>query len=375
MLNHEHHHYAKFFLNKELSSIYSYLAINGFATSMIGIFVPLYLFVELKYSLSSILWFFIYHAVVFSIFCVISTKLIEKIGLKHTILTSMPFLILYFISLFLLKEYGWLFYVAPILLGGGNGLFWIAFHTLFVRSANKKYLAEAHSLRVIVTLIVGLVGPIIGGYIITEYGFNVLFVLVTLLSFVAAIPMLMTKDISIKSKFMLSKAFRMENFRDGVAFFGVGSATMGGFLLWPIFIFPIMGKYVLYGFLSAVADLGNIVSNLVVGRFSDKTDKKAILGTGALLYAFTNVIRGFVASINQVFLVQLLINIAFPFLDVPFHALSYKKHKKHFVEYFVFREITFNFGRIALLVFMLIFNNFVAGFIFSAVAVLGTLLF
>ena len=49
------HSIIKYLFNRELSEMYVSIALKDLSLSMIGIFVPIYLLVDLKYSFSSVM--------------------------------------------------------------------------------------------------------------------------------------------------------------------------------------------------------------------------------------------------------------------------------------------------------------------------------
>ena len=58
MINHEHFHLLKFAVNKELNELYISIVLRSLAFSTVLIFIPLYLFKELNFSLNEIIYFY-----------------------------------------------------------------------------------------------------------------------------------------------------------------------------------------------------------------------------------------------------------------------------------------------------------------------------
>ena len=67
-------------LNKELKEIYAFLAIKSLAVSMFGIFLPLYLLIELSFPLKKVIFFFMIAEVVWILFTFIAGKALTKIN-------------------------------------------------------------------------------------------------------------------------------------------------------------------------------------------------------------------------------------------------------------------------------------------------------
>ena len=154
---------------KELKEIYASIAIKTFALSLIGIFIPLFLYAELNYPFTKIISFYLILYLTIIISSPIITKIVSKIGLKHSILISMPITILALISLEFLKS-GLLHYSIPsILMALASLLFWIAFHAEFAKYSDKKQRGKQTSIWHSLILTSNILGPITGALIITYF--------------------------------------------------------------------------------------------------------------------------------------------------------------------------------------------------------------
>ena len=73
-----HQHLIKYLFNRELSEMYVSVAIKNLALSMAGIFVPLYLFIDLNYPLNKVLIFYMVYALVMLFTAPFAAKFISK---------------------------------------------------------------------------------------------------------------------------------------------------------------------------------------------------------------------------------------------------------------------------------------------------------
>ena len=78
-----------FSLGRELNELYISRAIMAFALSLISLFVPIY-FYQLGFSISKILLFFFLIALYFFVLTLFTPKIIAKVGIRHSILFSIP---------------------------------------------------------------------------------------------------------------------------------------------------------------------------------------------------------------------------------------------------------------------------------------------
>ena len=182
MNGHNEHHVLGYVANKkELNELYVSTVLRVLAFSMVGIFVPLFLFNELGYSLNSIIQYYLVYAFSFIVFSIFGAKLVSSFGVKHSILISMPLYVAYFGLLYLLKLNPWLFFIVPMIYGASEGIFWMGFHLDFALFSAKAKRGKQIGKFYTFALLAGLVGPMVGGGVLTFSSFNLLFFIVSLL--------------------------------------------------------------------------------------------------------------------------------------------------------------------------------------------------
>lgn len=111
-----------------MSGLYIYHSLLTFAKSLIGVFVPVYLFKN-GFSVSDILWYTIAVSVVFLILVPIGIKSIEKIGFKYTILLATPWYLIHIVFLNYINSSPYNFHLAWISFSIYVGFFRPAYHS------------------------------------------------------------------------------------------------------------------------------------------------------------------------------------------------------------------------------------------------------
>jgi hypothetical protein len=98
---HTHHDqlFHNHFFSNPLNQLYVSMAIRSFGISLVGLFIPVYLHVQLGYTLQQTLVYFISAGVFFALVTPLVAMMTHKIGIKHVIALSVPF---YIATLFLL---------------------------------------------------------------------------------------------------------------------------------------------------------------------------------------------------------------------------------------------------------------------------------
>jgi len=361
---HHKHHFFHFLRNRELNELYASIAIKSFALSLIGIFIPIFL-IQSGYSLSSVLLFFTVVAGMHALACVPAAKLSARFGFKHSILFSIPLLILALAGLFVLDLASWVFYLTAVIFGVSNGLFWIGFHTDFAKFSKKKTRGSEVGFSRLISLLFSASGPIIGGLILTFAGFKILFVFSSVLLFASTIPLFFSKDIHSPLKFSFGGIFKDRKLRDVLGFVGFGIEMGATYVIWPVFIFfAILGeKYTSLGAISSLSLVFSVIFLFMIGRFSDN-HRRLVLRIGASLNAIIWFLKSFVATVFQVLIADIFQGATQTSKDVSFNALSYDKaNKEKISRYIVFREVTINLARAVFFFVMIFVFDLTKGFI------------
>ncbi len=370
---HESRSIVKYLVDKrELNELYISIVLRSLAFSMIGIFVPLFLFRELSYSLTQLCYYYILYSIVFVIFTPMGASLGSRFGIKHIILLSLPFYITYFSLLYFLKIEPIFFFIIPIIYGIADGIFWINFHIDFSTFSQKKERGNQVGRYYRFALLAGLVGPVIGGVVLTFSTFNTLFIIVSLLLMGSAVPLFFTKDIKKDYKFSYN-FLKAGSFKDFVSFVAAGGKIITESVFWPIFIFTILGFYAAIGSLFTLLGFISILLTYVIGKLSDIFDKRKMIRWFSVLHSITWFLNVFIKTKLELVAIATVVNISAIGMELPYNALMYNKGGKH-VEYFIFRELGLGVGRILVLLLVLATNSLLSSFFYAAVASLGFML-
>ncbi len=357
---HHHHNFFNYFLNRELSEVYLTVAGRAFAIALIGVFVPIYLFQQ-GFDIRYIFLFYSIVSAAFALTVFLSAKISTKIGIKHGMLLSMPFLIAYYLLLqFVIPNtLNWIFFLAPIAAGLHSSFFWVNFHTDFARFSSRKFRAEQVAGYQIFCSVLAALGPIIGGFILLKLGFNFLFVLVSVLLFFSTIPLFMSKEMYIPKDFSfrrVNSVIKRVGLKGLSGFVGYALCGCAG-LAWVLIMFFILKNYLGVGALTSVGLFVAITSTYFVGKLSDKYNEGIILRIGSSLTALGWFIRSLISTVLQVLGIGIFFGIVAPASagGTAFDALNYDMAKrKDIAEVIAIREITLHIST-ALFMFLLFF--------------------
>lgn len=352
---HSHHHFFYFLKNRELSELYASIAIRAFAFALAGIFIPVYLY-QMGYSFTSIFLFYGILGIITSLLSVASVKIFSRVGLKHCMLISMPFLLVFFILLYTIETNMWPLPVLSLFYGISAPLFWVPYHIDFSRSSSKKKRGQEVGYSKIIAATFAALGPLIGGVILFFLGFKFLFILVAVLLMGSIIPLFLSKEIHQPFDFSLKEFFKGQKFTDVVGFLTHGAEMRLGWVVWPLFIFVfILGeKYVSLGIVSSLALFSSVIFIFFAGKISDKIGNKPVLKVGVVANAIVWMVKSFIVTPFQVIITDIFYGASQATMHVPFDTEVYDKARKRNVTGIILqREFYLHLGA-ALMFFILI---------------------
>ncbi|MFH1376272.1 MAG: MFS transporter [Candidatus Woesearchaeota archaeon] len=332
--------------------------IRALAVSMLAIFIPIYFFKDLNYSIQNILYFYIIVFLTIAIFSPLAGKLISRIGFKHNILLSTFFFIIAFLLLNLLKIQNSqdLFYFIPIIFGIGNALYWNSFHIDLAKYSKKGYRGEQIAAWQVLAGISAIIGPLVAGLILKFYSFNVLFIVGSFIFLISVIPLFFSKDQHIKFKFSYKYILKKEHFKEGLTFAVTGIKQVVLTILWPFFIYLIVLDYLKFGSVMTAINILALITYGTIGKLSDIKKSEILLKFGAIIHLTISLVMGFIKTIIQIIGASVFIisGIYLTELNTTKKAYETAKNSSNLAGYMVFREVVLNIGRALLTLIFLI---------------------
>ncbi|MCK5475685.1 MAG: MFS transporter [Candidatus Pacebacteria bacterium] len=328
-------------LLKEIKNFYLSVGVFSFATSIIEIFVPLYLLIDKDFSLTSVILFYI--AVQFGriIFLPLSAYLSSRFGAKKIISFAFILSAIFYALLQRIDHSPVIFYSCALIFGAFFAFLWIPYLVHLSKISPNGIRGKIIGRINIFTALARAFGPIFGGIIISVYGFEYGFALVILLIIPSIYLLLSTPE---KSKIRKIN-FRLINikkiFPDLIANGFYNFQNFLNFLIWPAFIFLIVPYYNQIGFIQTVSLLISIIAFALAGRWTDKFDRKKFLFWSNIFDMLINALRIFANSFASIFLVNIAKNFSWSFRKIPYHAKIYEHmDEEPRTEYVFFLELS-----------------------------------
>ncbi len=365
----------------DVLALFSNQLIWNFAAGMVGLFLPIFLFERFNYSVQNVLIFYIISFVLFGLLTPIGAQIMSKIGLKKTIMVSIPCLAGYYLSFYYFNNLENILFLGAALIAVTlfRILYWTPYHVDFAESMSPLERGRKIAFLASLSFLVGVTSPLIAGFLINEFGFNVLFIIAVIIILLSIFPLFFIKTNPEKYSYSYFQTFRelisKKNRKILLAYGADGAETVISVTIWPIFIFGILKEnYIAVGIVSAAIILVTILLQTTIGRLTDKVKKRSLIKTGSILYAFGWIIKMFIQTGFQIFVVSSYHSLVGIIKGIPFATLIYEQmtDRGHYIdEYTVLREVALNTGRVLMLIFCLVLVGFVGltwTFLLAAIA-------
>lgn len=352
-------------LSRGFVSLYTGRTISLISTALLGLFLPIFLYNLFNQNFQAVVVYYAIGSFLYGVTIFFGAGFLNKFGFRRalqvsTILAALFYTIFYFIN----KEN--LVYLIPLsifTLVFFRLFYWLPFHVDFAKFTNKKTRTRQVSLLGATRLILGVFIPIISGFIIIRFGFDVLFVIAIILWLISGIPYLTLPRTREKFSWSLKKTwqefFSKERRNMILAYMADGAENMVGLVVWPIFIFQLLkGNYFQIGAISTFIIGFTIILQLALGKIIDvKISKKKALQLGSLFYSLGWLIKIFISTAFQIFAAGAYHGVARILLRTPFDALTYEiaADQGHYVDEFtVLKEMSIHSGKLIMAILIII---------------------
>ena len=351
-LYHHHHYHYSFFQNKELKQFFFSTGIISFGQALISLFVPIYLY-KIGYSIPKVIFFYFLISCFFLAFSYIGAKIVSKLGVKHSILWSTPFMICYFLGLNFLPKYPWLFFVLPILISSRTILYWYGFHSIFIKNSKKRKRGSQLSIISTISLIAAVIAPLIGG-IIASQSFTLLYIIGSGILLLGTLPLFLSKEhyekANFSSKGLFKKIFYKNRLGELISYSGYAIESIIGFIIWPIFLITILLTVEKTGLIVTLSFISSLISLYFIGKLADRINKVKLFKFGTLIYSFGWFFRIFANSAFKILIIDSYKNFSQIFLQIPWAAHGADLAiKEGYFNFIVRKEIIFRMIRVLFL--------------------------
>ncbi|MCK5510495.1 MFS transporter [Candidatus Parcubacteria bacterium] len=371
-------------------AIYSMRALLRVSTALIGLFLPIFLYELFDFKLQYVIYYYLAGSLLYSLPIAWGARHLNQIGLKRSIRVSVVLGALYYVCFYVLGlanssnkiEIMALLILSLVFITLHRILHWVPVHTDIAKFTNKLNRARQISLMEVTAHIAHATMPIVAGWILLFYSYDILFFIAIILYLSSLIPLAhlpRTKERFSWAYLETWKEFFSKKRRKVVlAYLSDGAEAVVGLVIWPIFIWKLLhGNYFEVGVISSAIVVVTIFLQLAIGKLIDKKNKKKMLKWGTAMYAVGWVIKIFIASAFQIFVASTFHSLMRVFSRTSFDAITYENaaSEGHYVdEYTVIHEMAIYLGKALMLCLILILIKFFSiewTFLLAAIASLA----
>jgi MFS family permease len=305
----------------ELSELYTSMMFRSLAMSLVGIFIPFYLY-QLDYEIWQI---FSFYAITFSAWAISAYPvghLVAKVGPKHTILASYAIQVMWLLMLVTLENQHWPLLAIATLYGLSNCLFFIAFHVDFSKIKHTEHGGKEVGWMYSMERAGAVLGPLIGGLVAYFIGGEYIFMVAVSLLFVGLVPLFITREPTTTNQILKFDSLQVSQVkRDLISYGFLSLEHTTSVIMWPMFI----SIYVFTD--NAYLQLGSIISFSVfisffvaraIGKIIDRKKGRSLLRSGAILNAALHLWRPFVGTFPAALTTTLANEVVTPFYRMPY---------------------------------------------------------
>jgi len=358
--------------NMEVLEYYLYKIFSRIADSLADIFLPVFLFTQLNFSIVQISLFFIIMQVFFMIFVPFAPKVVAYLGVKHTMALYLPFRILFFYGLtFLTPGFAENFWFIVLLLGIRSipKAFRNTAETYFI---SKNILRKGHygsslSKIRIVMIFASLIAPLVGGTVVYFFGFNALFYSAMVFLAISTIPLFLTPDRSFNINFTIKNVWQFtEKLPKNLMLAECGRVFPDCVLwvLWPIFLIIIVKTTLNLGLLITASAIVAMLFSYYMGKVIDTDKSRSVLNIFVRLSTGTFFLRSLFANPLLIAIADIVNKIFDPILMIAYQKYLYRyvNSSKDFVEMLTARDLlaegTYTVGTIAIFLIFSVLGYF-----------------
>lgn len=346
------------------------------AGSMAGAFSMVFLVQSVSLSVTEASLFYLEAFVVTSLICFVMPK--RGIGnSKHWLVIAVFSLGMFYLSFLLLDGY-WLLFIAPLFFGPYIAGFWVPYNVLMLNLTSKKDRGQVISIFFLVYPVIALISPIVGGYMITNVGYWLIYT--TAFTALVINVVLIALSSSTRSQGMNPK-LDTASFGRGLtlSLFFEGAQEGVFFTASPLLALLFVTDEFQLGILFAVFGLAGGVASVLIGRISDKTGNRArYIRLGALLSV--PLILGISLS-NELWPYAVLscaMNLTLPLIPILLFALATDRCEQDKPTCVLTRETLLNTGRVLgcglCTIIFLLSGDVKLAYAMAAVMIAGTVL-
>lgn len=326
-------------MKKEVKVLNTLNSFEGLASSLIGLFVPVYL-LSIGHSLRNVFLYYLLYSLMIFIGFFASAFIASKTNLKILFLLRYLAWLIYFLILFFLNANDYLIYGLAVSSAACVSLYYFPYHIILGRETKAKLIGETVSLFSVTAQTVGLLAPFISALIIKFFGFRSLFAVALFITATSLFFMKQMPELNVNVKFSWPRW--LQYLRNNKTYFwyefleNIVEEIDG--IVWPIFVYITFQSIWSVASVSLLASLGSIILTWIMRHSLNGKSKLRVMIFSVMLLAGLWLSRFWVNS-AWIYVSSIIFGLISTIYGIAFNAMIYIRAKKtSYDEFIVFRE-------------------------------------
>jgi MFS family permease len=293
----------------ELSELYATQLLRSLSISLVGLFVPIYLY-KSGFSVAAICGMFLVWTIIRPLWSWLGARLIGWYGPKHTMAIAVFVQIAYLTLILTINELHWPLWLIGVVGSFCYGVYLMAFEVDFSKIKHSEHGGKELGYMQMFERLGAILGPVIGGLIATFIDPRFTIAIAIFVLCASLIPIFLSAEPVRQHQVVLVKGFPWRRHRRDIF---VSSAfaleNVVSITVWPLFlgIFVVTANtYAALGVLTAISTAVAFLAIFTIGRLIDDNYGKRLLNIGAYANAILHLSRIFVTSPVQALFVNVI---------------------------------------------------------------------
>lgn len=287
----------------ELSELYISITLKTFAFSMVGVFVPIFLY-QLGFNLQTVAMYYAAYFVLRAPLNFLAGELTSRYGPKHIMSYAYVLNLIYLGMLFTMEPYTWPLWLLAFAAAASMSFFFTGYHVDFSRIKQTKEVGAEMSHMYLLQKVASALGPLLGGLLAMVFGIEFVIGVSIIFMLLAIWPLMLTHEPMRQRGSMSFKGVSLKReARNMVSFGAVGVGRQMGLTLWPLYIAVFIFTDNIYGMVGLVTSISVVASILMakmIGSLIDNHKGLALLQYSTVFLTVIHALRAMVSSLAGV---------------------------------------------------------------------------
>ena len=342
-----------------LISMYWNVLLRGLGMSMLGLFVPIYIYKigadwgGMIGGLQLVAGYMLIQRLLIALVTIWVGGLVNKLSFRWSVLLGSFLTVLYYLLPSLIDGSLMLVVAMALITSFSIPFYWLSRLSILAVDGEHKSFGKEMGIVTLLERGGAILAPVVGGVVAQVFGFKTLFAVGVVIISVSTVPLFYMKhhqhDGGVSWAGFKSWFKDIKNRHLVMSFVGEG---MDGFITsfyWPLYIFLMIGSLEVLGGLISVTMFFSVLTVLLASRWFDKKravggkeDEKMFWWFGGL-FAVTRVLRAGFGNLIGLFSIDLVTKLIAPLYWIPFGGYVCSAGKKAGgLRFYVYREVVYS---------------------------------